>query len=154
MWSDHRQKEWSMHQNLRRPAMQNAWLAIGYPCVRRKMQLLIRVGAWLALAVALLVPRGTAQTAGDGAITGTVKDATGAAVPNATVTARNDDTGVETSRPTSSAGVYQIGPLIVGTYSITVTAAGFKTFTQQNIVINQNQIFGLNPVLAVGSQST
>jgi len=134
--------------------MQNACVAIGYSTTCRKMQLLARWGAWLALSSALAVPWGAAQTAGEGAITGTVKDTTGAVVPNATVTARNDATGVETSRPSSSAGVYQIGPLIVGSYSITVTAAGFKTFTQQNIVINQNQIFGLNPVLAVGSQAT
>jgi hypothetical protein len=46
-----------------------------------------------------------AQTGGEGAITGTVKDATGAVVPNATVTAQNVATGVETSRPTSAAGI-------------------------------------------------
>ncbi len=94
-----------------------------------------------------------AQTAGDGAITGTVTDTTGAVVPNATVTATNDSTGVETKRTTSGSGLYQIGPLIIGSYSVTVSASGFQTFTQQNVVINENQIFGLNPVIKVGNQS-
>lgn len=112
-------------------------------------------GALLALVAgfALLATSATAQTAGDGAITGTVKDTSGAVIPNATVTARNVATGVETSRVTSSAGVYQISPLIVGTYSVTVSVQGFAKYTQENLVINENQIFGLNPVLKVGSQT-
>ena len=108
----------------------------------------------LMIGLMMVALSAVAQTAGDGAITGTVKDSSGAVVPNATVTARNDETGVETSRPTSSAGVYQIGPLIVGTYSVTVSAPGFKTVTQRNVIINENQVFGLSPVLTVGSQST
>src|SRR5271156_281321 len=114
-----------------------------------------KAGALLVLAVsyALLATSAVAQTAGDGAITGTVKDASGAVISNATVTARNVSTGVETSRVTSSAGVYQISPIIVGTYSVTVVAQGFAKITQENLVINENQILGLNPVLKVGSQS-
>ncbi len=94
-----------------------------------------------------------AQTAGEGAITGTVTDSTGAVIPNATVTAHNVATGVDTTRITSSAGVYQISPIIIGTYSVTVSAAGFQKSTQENIVINENQTFGLNPVLKIGSQN-
>ncbi len=114
-----------------------------------------RAGVMFVLAVSFALPAtsAVAQTAGDGAITGTVKDASGAVVGNATVTARNASTGVETSRVTSSAGVYQISPIIVGTYSVLVTAQGFAKYTQENIVIDQNQIFGLNPVLKVGSQN-
>jgi hypothetical protein len=114
-----------------------------------------RAAGMLALAVcfALVVTPAVAQTAGDGAITGTVKDTSGAVIANATVTAHNVATGVDTSRVTSSAGVYQISPLIIGTYSVTVSQTGFSKFTQENIVLNENQTFGLNPVLKVGSQS-
>jgi Carboxypeptidase regulatory-like domain len=109
-------------------------------------------GTLLALVVglALFAASAIAQTAGDGAITGTVKDASGAVIPNAAVTARNVATGVETSRVTSSAGVYQISPLIIGTYSVSVSVQGFAKYTQENVVINENQIFGLNPVLKIG----
>jgi hypothetical protein len=114
-----------------------------------------RVGALLLVVIGfvLLTASAIAQTAGDGAITGTVKDTSGAVVPNATVTAHNVATGVDTARVTSSAGVYQISPLIIGTYSVTVSVSGFSKFTQENIVLNENQTFGLNPVLKVGSQS-
>jgi Carboxypeptidase regulatory-like domain len=107
----------------------------------------------LMVCVALMLPVAMAQTAGEGAITGTVTDSSGATVPGATVTAHNVATGVDTTRVTSSAGVYQISPIIIGTYSVTVSATGFQKFTQQNIVINENQTFGLNPVIKVGSQN-
>jgi hypothetical protein len=51
-----------------------------------------------------------AQTGGDGAIQGTVKDSTGAIIPSATVTAKNVGTGVETTRTSSSDGLYNVGP--------------------------------------------
>jgi Carboxypeptidase regulatory-like domain len=122
---------------------------------RLGMRYMTRVCVLFALAgsFALFVTSLTAQTAGEGAITGTVTDTSGAVIPNATVTAHNMATGVDTTRVASSAGVYQISPLIIGTYSVTVTVQGFSKFTQENLVINENQIFGLNPVLKVGSQS-
>jgi Carboxypeptidase regulatory-like domain/TonB dependent receptor len=106
-----------------------------------------------ALSFGLTVTSALAQTAGEAAITGTVKDASGAVIPNATVTAHNIATGVDTARVTSSAGVYQISPLIIGTYSVTVSVTGFSKFTQENVVLNENQIFGLNPTLKIGSQN-
>jgi hypothetical protein len=112
-----------------------------------------RAGLLIILALTLFSTALFAQTAGDGAITGTVKDTTGAVVPNATVTAVNNATAVATTRPTSGSGVFEISPIIVGTYTVTVSAPGFQKFVQQNVVINQDQIFGLNPVLQVGSLS-
>jgi hypothetical protein len=117
-----------------------------------------RVGAMrfvtaLLVCIGLMLPVAMAQTAGEGAITGTVTDSSGAVVANATVVAHNVATGVDTTRVTSSAGVYQISPIIIGTYSVTVSATGFQKITQENIVINENQIFGLNPVMKVGSQN-
>src|SRR5271170_4341073 len=125
----------------------------GSGLVGKQMGGLKFVAAILA-CVGLLLPVATAQTAGEGAITGTVTDTTGAVIPDATVTAHNVATGVDTTRVTSSAGVYQISPIIIGTYSVTVTVSGggFAKYLQQNVVLNENQIFGLNPVLKVGSQ--
>jgi carboxypeptidase family protein len=95
----------------------------------------------------------SAQTGGEAAISGVITDSTGSLLANATVIARNNATGVETSRVTTSAGVYQISPLIVGTYTITVSAKGFQTFQQENVALNQNQIFGFNASLKVGNQN-
>ncbi len=94
-----------------------------------------------------------AQTGGQGAITGTVQDSTGAVVPNATVTAHSEETGVDVTRTSSSAGVYEISPLNVGTYTVKATASGFQQFQQQNIVINQGQTFGLNVALKIGNDT-
>jgi hypothetical protein len=105
-----------------------------------------------SICLGLAVIPAVAQTAGEAAITGVVTDSTGAAIAAATVTAINDATGVQTERHTSSAGVYEISPIIIGTYTVTVSAAGFDVMKQEGIVLNENQIFGLNPVLKVGNQ--
>jgi hypothetical protein len=94
-----------------------------------------------------------AQSAGTGAIEGTVQDATGAVVPNATVTATNVNTGVVTTRSTTSAGFYSVGSLIPGTYTVSVSAKGFRTFVQENLVVDQSHTSGLNVPLTNGAAS-
>src|ERR1700735_1946005 len=69
-----------------------------------------------------------AQTGGQGALEGTITDPTGAVVANATVTATNQASNVSTTRTSSSAGLYEITPLIPGVYTVTVTATGFQAF--------------------------
>ena len=90
----------------------------------------------LAAAVwSIATPTGLkAQTAGEGTITGTVTDSTGAAIPNATVTAINVATNVSTQRTSSSSGLYTIAPLPPGTYSVSVTGqAASRPLTQDNL---------------------
>ncbi|MGA1982692.1 MAG: TonB-dependent receptor [Acidobacteriaceae bacterium] len=92
-----------------------------------------------------------AQTAGEGSIAGTVTDTSGAAIPNATVTATNTATNVSETRSTSGSGTYTIAPLQPGTYTVTVAAGGFKTLTQQNLDVVALGELGFNPVLTVGA---
>src|SRR5437899_7258509 len=105
----------------------------------------------LLFAVAMILARASAQTGGEGAISGTVTDTTGAVVPGATVAAVNNGTGVETKRTTSSDGLYNISPLIPGTYTVTVTANGFVTFKQEKLVVNALNTLGLNINLKTGN---
>ena len=98
-------------------------------------------------------PAMLAQTGGDGAIEGSVLDSSGAAVPNASVTATNVGTGVQTTRPTSSGGLYDITPLTPGTYTIMVKAAGFESYKQENVDITAMHVSGLNITLKVGAQT-
>ncbi|HEY5214093.1 MAG TPA: TonB-dependent receptor [Acidobacteriaceae bacterium] len=94
-----------------------------------------------------------AQSAGLGAIQGTVTDPTGAVISNAVVTATDVATGIVSKRKTSSAGLYTITPLTPDSYTVTVTAPGFKIYRQQNIVVNGLSTTGLNLSLALGSES-
>ncbi|MDE1177510.1 MAG: carboxypeptidase regulatory-like domain-containing protein [Edaphobacter sp.] len=91
-----------------------------------------------------------AQTAGEGAIQGTVTDATGAVVPNAKVTAKNQASGVTTTRSTTGDGLYTISPLIPGKYDISVSAPGFSGLTQQNIQVDALHTVGVNLALTIG----
>src|ERR1017187_4731071 len=60
-------------------------------------------------------------------LTGTVHDATGGAVPNAQVLARNSATGIERTSRASGHGVYLLPDLSIGTYSVTFSDAGFQS---------------------------
>lgn len=106
--------------------------------------------ALAAIAALLTPPALMAQTAGDGSLEGTVTDASGAVVANATVTATNVATNVATVRESSSAGFFSISPLPPGTYTVQVAAKGFETLVQDNVVVDALQIRSLNPVLKVG----
>jgi hypothetical protein len=109
--------------------------------------------AFLLLAITLPVAIPVtlkAQTAGAGAITGTVTDSTGAAIPDATVIATNTATSVSTQRTSSSSGLFNIAPLPPGTYSLSVQAQGFRSLKQDNLAVNALGVLGFNPVLTIG----
>jgi hypothetical protein len=88
-----------------------------------------------------------------GNLTGTVYDASGAVVPNATVVAHNDDTGAENTTNTASAGEYRIANLPPGTYTVTVTAAGFLKAQVKGVQIDLNVTATTNVSLQVGSNA-
>src|SRR6266581_3572556 len=84
-------------------------------------------------------------------ITGIVTDQSGAVVPNAKVEAKNDDTGVVFEQNTSSVGTYAFPSLTPGRYSITVTAAGFQTFTSIHNVLTVGTPLVVDVTLRVGT---
>jgi len=88
-----------------------------------------------------------------GSLVGTVKDPAGAVLPRVTVTATNADTGVATSAKTEADGNYVITPLKIGTYSVSVEAAGFKREIRKEIVLDVQQTIRLDFSLKVGSIS-
>ena len=91
-----------------------------------------------------------AQTAGEGAIAGTVTDSTGSVIPNATITATDSATNLSTTRTSSGTGTFTIAPLPPGTYTVQVAAKGFKTLRQENLDIVALGTLGFNPVLSLG----
>lgn len=103
------------------------------------------------LALGLLLPAAAQQITGS--ITGTVKDEAGALVTSATVKATNDNTGLTRTATVGTDGAYLIQYLPVGKYTVEVTAAGFKKFVQQNLVLTIDQTQLLNATLTIGVQS-
>jgi hypothetical protein len=87
-------------------------------------------------------------------IKGTVIDPTGGVLPNITITATNQDTGVKTTTTTTTTmanGDYIFQKLSIGTYSVSVAAPGFSRFTATGIVLNIDQEYVLPVRLRVGS---
>ena len=71
-------------------------------------------------------------------ISGTVTDASGAAVAGATVTATNVDTGVTASLTTNGQGYYSFQSLALGKYTIDVQQRGFKAYQKIGVVLDVN----------------
>jgi hypothetical protein len=98
---------------------------------------------------------GPAITAADAQVTsaavvGTITDNTGAALPGATVTVRNVDTGFVRSVPTNESGAYRLDFLPTGTYVVEISLSGFKTERRSNIVLNVNDTARIDAGLEVG----
>src|SRR6202044_3729789 len=88
-------------------------------------------------------------TSGD--IAGTVKDATGAAVPNASVVITNEATGVTTTLTANSAGEFHASNLPAGAYDVEVTNAGFQTYKLKGLEVETNRTATKDVVLSVGT---
>jgi hypothetical protein len=86
-----------------------------------------------------------------GRIAGRVNDPSGAAVPGATVEARNTLTGVSSQTVTNSAGLYTFESQPIGTYTVSATATGFKKFEQTDVRLVSGTNATVNITLAVGS---
>jgi hypothetical protein len=106
-------------------------------------------GAFLATEIA---PAVHAQSLLAGDVTGTVVDQGGAAVANATVKVASKETGQVATATTSAAGAYRFSLLEPGTYTLTVSGAGFKEATT-TVTVATGQIATQNIQLTVGATS-
>lgn len=88
----------------------------------------------------------------NGAITGTVTDASGAVVPNATVTATNTGTSRVFTTKTDSKGAYTIPSVPVGTYHVEIKAEGFKV-ADETFMLNITEHKAFSPALQPGNVS-
>jgi len=89
----------------------------------------------------------------NGSISGLVTDASGAVVSGASVTATNTQTGVQSKATTDARGFYNFPSLLIGTYGLEISQAGFKTFHQSGLVIDANSALRVDAVLQVGAIS-
>jgi hypothetical protein len=102
--------------------------------------------------LALLSQPASAQVA-FGSMVGNVSDASGAAVPGAsvkiTLTSTNDVRTVQTD----AAGAYTITTVTPGTYKVEVTREGFRTFAASDVLVNQNNVVRVDAQLQIGAQA-
>ena len=90
---------------------------------------------------------------GNGTITGTIADPAGAVVAGVTVEAKNAETGVVFRGVSTTSGIYTIPDLPVGTYTVTLTVQGFKTYTHSNLAVAAAQTLREDVSLQVGNAS-
>ena len=83
-------------------------------------------------------------------ISGTVKDASGAAVAGATVVATNVGTGIAQTQKTNGQGFYSFQSLPLGKYTVEVQQNGFKAYRQTEIVLDVNSALSVDATLQVG----
>lgn len=98
----------------------------------------ILVFAWLWMNVAYL------WAAPVGSVKGTITDATGSIVPNASVELQNASTNLSLKTTTNTSGFYQFLNLQPGTYSLTVTAQGFRKAAVSDVTVVVDQIVSLD----------
>ena len=113
------------------------------PMVVRSLLGLLVVSTLLASSAAAQEARGTIQ--------GRVVDATGAAVPGATVEVLNTATGVVTPMITNEEGIYRVPFLIPGTYRVTVSLEGFSKFLSDDIEVHVADLLTVDATLKVGA---
>ncbi len=92
------------------------------------------------------------QNANTGEVRGVVTDTSGAVMPDVNVTISDVLTGVTTQVKTNSSGIYDAPTLLSGTYSITFSKDGFRTFIRKGITLGV-QVIEVNATLSVGSVS-
>jgi hypothetical protein len=109
------------------------------------------------IGISALLSLGAASQAfaqSTGTIRGTVTDPSGAAIPNATVTATATSTGLARTAATNDNGIFVFPNLPIGAYSLKVAAKGFATRQTQGITLITGQTIDLPIALSVGAQNT
>jgi hypothetical protein len=112
------------------------------------------IGAFFMCLIAfalVAVPRGWAQD--NASIAGTATDASGAVVPNASITLTHTGTGVARVATVNSVGAYRFGNIAAGSYTMDATAPGFQKFSAKGIVVNVAANLEQNVTFTVGSES-
>jgi len=93
---------------------------------------------------------GAGSLPGTGGLQGVVKDMTGAVVPGATVTVRNEDSGQSHTTTTDASGVYRFYNLPPGNSALFVHAQGFQRFDLTNAYLGVGRMNEINSTLQVG----
>jgi len=92
--------------------------------------------------------------ASDGNVVGTVLDSTGSGVPSAKVELENVATNVKAIGTTDTTGFYRFNNVLIGSYNVTASAAGFAPASLRNVLVELNKTTTANVSLQVGAVET
>ena len=107
------------------------------------------------LSLACTVGAYAQATAGLGAVSGTVRDPSGAIVPDATVTVTNDSRGIKRTVHTTESGVFNAPALVPSTgYAVTVEKSGFTKMELKDLQVQIGQDLDLALVLSIAGTNT
>jgi hypothetical protein len=129
----------------------------GAPIEEERFMAILKFGcrkavvAMSLLLVALLVPAIVTAQVDMGSVSGALHDPSGAAIPGATVSLTNEDTGIAASTVTGGEGEYTFTPVKIGRYNVSASAAGFKSVKQNNVTVDVQQNVRLDISLALGA---
>jgi hypothetical protein len=112
------------------------------------------IGIWMYMLLGCLALATAGLAQDTGAITGTVRDNTGAVVPNAEVTIVGTGQGTTVRTTSNTEGEYLVAALPAGVYNLTVTASGFKQFAAKQIVLRIAQRTRVDAELTLGDVKT
>ena len=86
-----------------------------------------------------------------GSVVGVVQDSSNAMMPNSKVVLINKNTAQERTSTSDGSGRYSFSDVVPGTYDLKVTAQGFRTLTQTDVVVTANTVTRGDVVMEVGS---
>lgn len=110
-------------------------------CISRKLLLALGLFGTLGFVQAQI---------NTGRIDGTVRDSTGAVVPQARISATNDATGAATATQSTESGDYVINFVLPGAYHITVEKQGFQRSVESGVIVNAGGITRIDFSLSLG----
>ncbi len=114
------------------------------------MKLIHAAIAVFAIVAVLCLPQGAFAQADTAAISGYIRDASGAVVPGAPVIVRNESTSVERRATSNESGYYVVSGLAPATYTVSVSATGFKRADRTGITLTSGIGVNADIALAVG----
>jgi outer membrane receptor protein involved in Fe transport len=95
-----------------------------------------------------------AQSTTQGAISGSVLDTSGAAIPGAKITIVNSATNATVTLVADASGFFKAPLLEPGTYTVTITAPNFANYRADSVVVIVGQVTSLEPRLSVAASSS
>ena len=119
----------------------------------RRLSLQLPLYVCLASAATVLAPLAHAQYE-NGSLVGTIRDASGAPIPNADITVVNTATGVSNASKSDSIGNYNLPQLRIGVYTVTATSPGFSSAVAKNISVSVGNRQRIDLSLSIGTTQT